>query len=128
MLRKGSRECNDPQRPPPEKEAEMANRGDESMEAIDRARRLLADLALALEQGALREGQFSEARREELRLVGDALALLLEAPDIKCTLDGKEPVPIHTRPEGPDGRMVMRCEHEPSHCWNLDGVRVECPA
>jgi hypothetical protein len=81
--------------------------------------------------------ELSDPRIVELNLIDTdriisvlqtALLAFAAANDIKCTADGKEPVDLHTRPEGPDGEMIMRCEHDPSHCYSYgEGHRISCP-
>jgi len=70
-----------------------------------------------------------EVSSERVLAVIDAAFFVLNAAiDVKCTLDGKEPSNIHTRPEGPNGSLISRCEHYPSHCWSYVGERIDCPS
>jgi hypothetical protein len=63
-----------------------------------------------------------------LAVVDAALFALNTAVDTKCTLEGKKPVDIRVRPSRPNGDLIMRCDHTPSHCWSYTGTRIDCPA
>jgi hypothetical protein len=58
--------------------------------------------------------------------LGLAANALFASADTKCTL-AEPPEDVETRPIGPDDSMMTRCYHEPSHCWNGQGSRVNCP-
>jgi hypothetical protein len=63
-----------------------------------------------------------------LAVVDAAFFALNACVETKCTLEGKEPVDIRARPSGPNGDLIQRCDHAPSHCWSYAGTRIDCPA
>ncbi len=78
-----------------------------------------------------------EVERSEPRLAfhlehaasGLALAVnaMFASADVKCTL-AQPPEDVRTRSSGPDGDMVTKCFHDPPHCWDGGGHRVNpCP-
>jgi hypothetical protein len=75
-------------------------------------------------------GQLDPARAWQVRMsmssIGIAVTGLFAACDTKCTLAG-DPVPVRTRPEGPNDDMITRCEHDPAHCWDGSGRKIDCP-
>ena len=113
----------------------MSDWGDsEEVTGLAEARSLLAQ-RLDEFRIELRNRQFErgfariEVSSERVLAVIDAAFLVLNAArDEKCTLDGKEPSDIHVRPEGPNGNLINRCEHHPSHCWSYVGERIDCPS
>ncbi len=56
------------------------------------------------------------------------LTAIETADDVKCTLEKKPPADTQVRPDGDDGDLIRRCEHDPSHCWDLAGSRITCPS
>jgi hypothetical protein len=65
--------------------------------------------------------------RERVAAVAEAAIEALQAASrTKCTL-ASPPKDINTRPQGPDGELIMRCEHDPAHCWSFTGKQIACP-
>jgi hypothetical protein len=113
----------------------MSDWGDsEEITDLAEARRLLAqrldefriDLSNPQSERGFDRIEVSSERIQAL--IGAAFLVLNAARDEKCTLDGKEPSDIHVRPEGPNGNLINRCEHNPSHCWSYVGERIDCPS
>lgn len=75
-------------------------------------------------------GQLDPARAWQVVIsmssIGVAVTGLFAACDTKCTISG-DPVPVRTRPEGPNEDMITRCEHDPAHCWDGSGRKIDCP-
>jgi hypothetical protein len=99
-----------------------------SFRSIAQARKQLVEMLEQLRDPRLQDRIEVVFTPERVAAVAEvALAALDAATDTMCTLDGKEPVPIHTRPRGPNGDLIMFCDHHPSHCWSYTGSRIECP-
>jgi hypothetical protein len=99
-----------------------------SFESIAQAREQLVEMLEQLSDPRFQDRIEIIFTPERVAAVAEvALAALDAATDTMCTLDGKDPVPIHTRPRGPNGDLIMFCEHDPSHCWSFTGSRIECP-
>jgi hypothetical protein len=105
----------------------------DDLEAIAEVRRLLAERLEGLRED-LREGEYKgtsarvEVFSERAFAVAEAALLMLMVTQEKCSLDGKRPSDIHVRPEGPNGNLIRRCGHTPSHCWSYVGERIACPS
>lgn len=46
--------------------------------------------------------------------------------DVKCNL-AVGAVEIESRPDGPNNDLILRCRHDPPHCWTYTGTSMKCP-
>lgn len=63
-----------------------------------------------------------------LQLLGAAMSALLASVNTKCDLDPSiAPTDIDARPRGPNNNLILRCRHNPPHCWDGSGTSIACP-
>jgi hypothetical protein len=104
----------------------------EGLEASEDVGRALGDLARVgdrlVQVRALRAEPRSEAHiRNAVDGVVLAISALVASGDIKCNL-ARPPEDVDTRPRGPAGAMITKCFHQPAHCWDGIGNRIDpCP-
>jgi hypothetical protein len=55
-----------------------------------------------------------------------AAASSADVVDAKCNLAAGA-VEIESRPDGPNNDLILRCRHDPPHCWTYTGTSIKCP-
>jgi hypothetical protein len=107
---------------------------DDDYELAQIASEALPQLGLVGDQlasiiGSGRRGLFADAQIAlTLQLVGATMSALLASVNAKCDLDPSiGPTDIDARPRGGNNNLILRCRHNPPHCWDGNGTSIACP-
>lgn len=62
-----------------------------------------------------------------LDLMGVAVTAMFACVDEGCDMEGLKLSPIESRPRGPNRDLILKCRHDPPHCWDRTGTKIVCP-
>jgi hypothetical protein len=103
---------------------ELVQIASEALPQLGRVGDQLASIFGSGQRGVLADAQIALI----LQLVGATMSALLLSVNTKCNLDpSRGPTDIDARPRGPNNNLILRCRHNPPHCWDGSGISITCP-